>query len=105
MKSSLLYALGFTTAAVSASVLPRDDKKVQWAPCPATFNSTAPIECGSLAVPLDYSDPNSTKTLELKLLRLPASKKPSKGSILFNFGGPGEPGRAYMAETGAGIQE
>jgi hypothetical protein len=74
--------------------------KIKWGPCTADINSSAvvtPVECGILAVPLDYTEPNSNETLDLELLRVLALNQPSKGSILFNFGGPGDPGRELMA--------
>lgn len=71
---------------------------VKWGPCSEALPSSLPIECGNLTVPLDYANPNSTKTLELELLKVPALKGPSKGSILFNFGGPGLGTRASLAD-------
>ncbi|KAI0444050.1 TAP-like protein-domain-containing protein [Xylaria telfairii] len=77
---------------------------IQWQPCPADINAIAAldVECGTLAVPLDYTAVDSTETLELSLLRVPAVKEPAKHSILFNFGGPGLEVRhslAQLAET------
>jgi hypothetical protein len=72
--------------------------KMQWGACNKTeVNSTLPIECGNLSVPLDYTEPNSNATLNLELARVPAAVQPSKGSILFNFGGPGATGRDNLA--------
>ncbi|KAL2848552.1 TAP-like protein-domain-containing protein [Aspergillus pseudoustus] len=72
---------------------------IQWSPCNATeFNATKfttkPLifECATLDVPYDYTQPNSSETLPLELLRVPAQLQ-SRGSILFNLGGPGLPGR------------
>lgn len=63
---------------------------LQWGPCNKTeVPSNVPVECSTLLVPLDYSEPKSNETLLLDLVRVPAPVKPSKGSILFNFGGPG----------------
>ena len=104
MKTSTILPLGITAAAVSASVLPRGTEKIEWAPC-TEFKNPVPLQCGNLKVPLDYSNPNSTETLQLQLIKVPATKIPAKGSILFNFGGPGEPGRIYMNITGPGIRE
>lgn len=72
---------------------------INWGPC-TDFNSTEPIQCANLTVPLDYTDQTSNKTLELQLLRIPALRQPSKGSILFNFGGPSVAGRPTMAQSG-----
>jgi hypothetical protein len=72
--------------------------KIQWGPCNETgLNSTVPIQCGNLLVPLDYTEPTSNATLKLDLLRVPARLHPSKGSILFNFGGPGATARGSLA--------
>ncbi len=72
--------------------------KIQWGACNETaINSTLPVECGNLGVPLDYTEPTSNETLTLELLRVPAAVQPSRGSILFNFGGPGVTGRGALA--------
>ena len=105
MKSFTLLPLGLaaTATAVTGSVLPGDKQSVRWGPC-AGFESIAPIECGNLTVPLDYTNSNSTETIQLELLKIPSTKKPSKGSIFINFGGPGAPGRLFMAGLGPGLQ-
>lgn len=71
--------------------LQRRAQSIKWGPCSFQQVGKLPIECGSLAVPLDYMAPNSTETLTLSLLRSKAPKPPAKsnGSILVNFGGPG----------------
>ncbi|KAI0114283.1 alpha/beta-hydrolase [Hypoxylon sp. NC0597] len=64
--------------------------KLQWGPCDETeVPSDFPVQCSTLVVPLDYTEPNSNDTLILDLVKVLAPVKPSKGSILFNFGGPG----------------
>jgi pimeloyl-ACP methyl ester carboxylesterase len=62
---------------------------VRWAPCGDG------VECGHLAVPLDYHDP-AGGTLDLALTRVPA-RDPARriGSLVVNPGGPGAPGVAY----------
>ncbi|KAG4222370.1 hypothetical protein PC116_g29156, partial [Phytophthora cactorum] len=68
--------------------------KLQWGPCNETeVPSDVPVDCSVLMVPLDYTEPDSDEKLQLDLVRVPAPIKPSKGSILFNFGGPGSNGR------------
>lgn len=79
---------------VHATVVPlrlRDTGGVQWGPC--VLNSTLPIECSNLTVPLDYTEPDSSSNVTLNLLKVSASKQPVKGSILFNFG------RAYLLRS------
>ena len=60
--------------------------KVQWHAC-------KPGQCGTLRVPLSYSDPNGEQ-ISVALFPLPA-KDPSRriGTLLLNPGGPGESGR------------
>jgi hypothetical protein len=65
--------------------------KIAWAPCEMA-RATVPVSCGTLAVPLDYTDAQSSATIDLELRKIPAANSPSKGSILFNFGGPGDSG-------------
>lgn len=75
---------------------------ILWGPC-ADFNQTGtlPIECGSLTVPLDYTDPSNAAVLDLELRRVAATKGPSIGSILVNYGGPGYNGRDSLAMFGS----
>ena len=86
-------------ASVHASAIRLEKERratsVQWGPC--EVNGTLPVECGNITVPLDYTKPESTTTLVIGLLKVPATKEPKKGSILFNFGGPGFPARADLA--------
>lgn len=84
--------LVLATAASAAPLSPRQagnatSGTIEWGPC--TFNGTLPILCGSLAVPLDYSDSRDTRTINLDLVKVPAINGPVRGSIQFNFGGPG----------------
>lgn len=81
----------------TANALVHQSNNIEWQDCdPAEFNNTVSLECGTLLVPLDYTSPNSSEQLQLRLIRTPAVTQPSKGSILFNFGGPGEPGRSFF---------
>ncbi|KAF5628779.1 tripeptidyl aminopeptidase [Fusarium tjaetaba] len=60
------------------------------------------FECGNLTVPLDYTGKYSSNTTTLNLIKLKATEKSPKGSIILNFGGPGASGiddlRAYTRE-------
>lgn len=67
---------------------------IQWFACEQ--NATLPVTCGTLEVPLDYTDTNSNKTLQLQLVKVNATTQPSKGSILLNPGGPGESTRDFL---------
>ncbi|KAL2809326.1 TAP-like protein-domain-containing protein [Aspergillus granulosus] len=63
-----------------------------WTSCdPAQFDSSTvpvPFQCGTLDVPFDYTSRNSSEKLRLQLIKAPAPLE-SKGTILFNMGGPG----------------
>lgn len=98
-------ALGaFAAAAPSSSATchhTRSPQKIEWGPCgDLGFNETVPLSCGTLAVPLDYTEPDSGETLDLQILKIPAPNQPSKGSVFFNFGGPGATGISEMALSG-----
>lgn len=75
---------------------------IQWGAC--EFEGTLPIECSTLSAPLDYIEPDSDKTLNLSLIKVAAQKTPSKGSILFNFGGPGYEAVHTMAKLAKALQ-
>jgi hypothetical protein len=68
---------------------------IHWISCKE--NGSLSLTCGTLNVPLDYSNQSSDETLQLDLVRVSAVKQPKKGSILFNPGGPGASGRSYIA--------
>lgn len=76
---------------------------IGWGPCP--FNGTLPIVCGTLSVPLDYSNPDNNSTTNLELARISAVNTPSKGSILFNFGGPGYEAIQTLASLASYLQK
>jgi hypothetical protein len=69
-----------------------NQKEIQWGPCEG-LNGTTPLLCATLSVPLDYSDPASNAGLNIEILKIPAVNGPSKGSIFFNWGGPGAAGK------------
>lgn len=65
---------------------------IQWRPC----KSPPAAECGELAVPIDYSKPESgVATIALIRFRATGAKI---GSLLLNPGGPGESGVQFAAD-------
>lgn len=78
-------------------------EKIAWGNC-EDEGVTAPAQCGNLTVPLDYTEPDSGKTLQLQLLKVPAIRGPKKGTILFNFGGPGLEARLSLFRDGDILQ-
>jgi hypothetical protein len=109
MHTSAAYALGLGMAAVaSAASLPPPSHQIDWAPC---VNDTEKgvkfpprIQCATLSVPLDYTEKKSNARSLVELNRLPAAKTPSKGSILVNFGGPGQSGTKGLIKIGEVMQ-
>jgi pimeloyl-ACP methyl ester carboxylesterase len=84
-----------TTAgsSVPASALP--PARIAWHSCGDH------LQCGSLAVPLDYSDP-AKGTFPLAVERRPAGNAKERiGSLLVNPGGPGVPGTELVAHAGS----
>ncbi len=69
-------------------------QRIDWAPC----ETNADQDCGTLAVPVDYADPEGD-TIDLALLRVPATGA-RVGSMVVNPGGPGAPGTSYAAAAG-----
>jgi len=62
------------------------------------------LECGSMEVPIDYAMPDGD-TLNLALVRKPASSTIRRGFLVINPGGPGEPGTdvIYGVEGSEGL--
>ncbi|KAF1969104.1 alpha/beta-hydrolase [Bimuria novae-zelandiae CBS 107.79] len=81
------------------------DGSINWTECPTAITDVngVPSDCGTLAVPLDYTDLDSGKKLNLTLIRIKAAIQPSKGNILINPGGPGIGGFQYLSGADAPI--
>jgi pimeloyl-ACP methyl ester carboxylesterase len=64
--------------------------RISWRPCPTVDLPTR--ECGELAVPLSYREPQGA-TISLAVARVPATDPDRRiGSLFLNPGGPGQPG-------------
>ncbi|MEV4838840.1 alpha/beta hydrolase [Nonomuraea sp. NPDC049486] len=104
--TSLVLALAATGCAgaekPAAEPAARDTGAVAWQACTGLMGpdgkTMAPepaLECGTLAVPLDYSRPDGD-TIDLALIRIKATGD-RLGSLVFNFGGPGGSGVDTLA--------
>lgn len=78
-------------------------RAISWGPCQTNFSSEVPVECSTLEVPLDWTEKETSRTLNLDLLRVRATQQQSRGSILFNPGGPGGLGTAHVATQATNI--
>jgi len=98
---ALLALFSVTSAAPTVA-----NNGIHWGPCskdsPYAEQYAAaevPIECGFVALPLDYTDKTMNQTYNASIIKIPASTQPAKGSIMFNFGGPGGPAQASLIGT------
>lgn len=67
--------------------------KIAWTDCGGG------LQCGKLAVPLDYAHP-SAGTIDIYLNKKPATDRANRiGSVLINPGGPGASGITYLQES------
>lgn len=111
-------ALATSLLISSALAYPTDDKHnatdLKWAPCnldfPESYKSIIAsrndsLDCATLSVPLDYSNPKDGRSIDLQLIRAKATKEPFKGSILTNPGGPGGSGVEEIALAGSTYSE
>ena len=68
---------------------------IDWSTCDE-FPDAENLECGVLEVPLDYSDLEG-ETIDVSLIRIPATNGKPKGVVLSNPGGPGESGIDFVS--------
>jgi pimeloyl-ACP methyl ester carboxylesterase len=83
----------------AARPLERFTKPLKWAPCTGEDAPEAPYECATLKVPLDYKNIKG-ETIDIAMIRIPASEGEAKGVVLTNPGGPGVSGFDSMANAG-----
>jgi len=79
---------------------------LDWTACPPAADggaSTAPFQCATAAVPVDYADP-SGPTFELAVIKYPAVDLSTKlGTVFWNPGGPSDSGTEYLPVAAAGF--
>jgi hypothetical protein len=96
----LLFAAAASNAVAVAFRAKNPSTTIKWTKCDPALErakmSRLPIECANVTAPLDYTSQEYNETIVLELIRVSAAKQPSKGTILFNFGGPGDAGRSGM---------
>lgn len=90
------------TGAKAASGADGPATKLDWGQCPdgtVVVPDAPPLECATVAVPLDYDKPDG-RTIDVMISRL-ASQDPSKrrGVLLLNPGGPGGAGLSLPSDV------
>ncbi|MGH8793127.1 MAG: alpha/beta hydrolase [Stackebrandtia sp.] len=100
--SVLAAGLAFVAAAQAEDDgRPAAERDIDWHPCEANPEA----ECGSVSVPLDWSDPGG-ETIDLAVARMPATDPDNRvGSLLLNAGGPGTSGVEFALSQSTSITE
>lgn len=96
-----------------AIVLPRNDNVdgLDWKPCDLPFPKSRQeqikeaIDCATIKVPLDYTNPKSGGEIDLQLIKVNATRQPARASVIFNPGGPGSSGIEEVAVLGPMYRE
>ncbi|MER6410375.1 alpha/beta hydrolase [Streptomyces humidus] len=92
------HAPGVALAAVRAAA-----EGVTFGKCPDAQDLPGGMQCGTVAVPLDYAHPDGPR-IKLSVSRAPATRRdphnserrvPRQGALVFNPGGPGGSGRYF----------
>jgi pimeloyl-ACP methyl ester carboxylesterase len=89
---------------------PQIGQPVSWGPCPQSaaggdaLTIPAGAECGKIAVPVSYDEPDKAQAT-LALIRFPATGEKKIGSLFINPGGPGESGIEAAASIVEGLPE
>jgi hypothetical protein len=92
----VLTSMSVAVALATSGCLGDDDEseELDWHKCKGG-------ECATLEVPLDYDDPDSDG-FQVALFRIQATNSDKRiGPLLFNFGGPGEPGISNLRVGGS----
>jgi hypothetical protein len=99
VSAPLFVGLLGLSACSSEEAIPSDIKvdPIEWSTCDE-YPDEDNLECGVLEVPLDYSDLEG-ETIEISLIRIPATSSKPKGVVLSNPGGPGESGVDFVYNT------
>jgi pimeloyl-ACP methyl ester carboxylesterase len=85
----ILFVCAVAALTANAASAAPSTPRISWSPC---YKEFGPFECGTVQVPLDYSQPGGA-SISIALIRLPALD-PSRrlGSLFINPGGPGGSG-------------
>ncbi|MDG4857321.1 alpha/beta hydrolase [Streptomyces sp. T-3] len=73
-------------------------QKVTWGKCADLPDAPEGMQCTKVEVPIDYADPGNG-TVKLAVNRVKASTGKPRGSVLLNFGGPGQSTVAGLAAS------
>jgi len=80
------------TSGVADALMPFYSQELEWSSCPDGF------ECADVKAPRDWNDPGAG-SLELAVIRHPATDGKALGSLLVNPGGPGASGVELIRDS------
>ncbi|WP_328917577.1 MULTISPECIES: alpha/beta hydrolase [unclassified Streptomyces] len=87
---------------VGVVIAAADAKKhgIDWADCPAGWGLAAPVQCGWVTVPVDYTRPFGA-TIRLAVDRAVSTGTPAQrqGALVYNPGGPGGSGLRFPVRS------
>jgi pimeloyl-ACP methyl ester carboxylesterase len=99
----VLFTLAPLLDFVDASGAAVSDTTIHWRGCGHAF------QCGSISVPVDYASPDGRQTRIAVTRQRALDPEHRIGSLVINFGGPGDPGtdtlRRFVAEVPKQIRE
>jgi pimeloyl-ACP methyl ester carboxylesterase len=91
---SALIAVVAVAAPVPARAAAPKPEPIQWRGCGRGF------QCATVPVPVDWSEPNGPQ-VQLAVTRKPVADRSQRiGSLVVNFGGPGDPGAESLRSGG-----
>ncbi|KAJ3109871.1 hypothetical protein HDU97_000101 [Phlyctochytrium planicorne] len=96
LSSVILIAAAVAIASAAPLEKPGGIASFNWQPCGRRAGSLQ--KCATLEVPLNYLDASDNRTFPLAISWYPA-KKPSRGGIIVNPGGPGASGVNFAEST------
>jgi pimeloyl-ACP methyl ester carboxylesterase len=110
---TLVFALVASTASLLVAHAQTPVPALAWHPCPLPAGAPATpgtpatmpqgLQCASVAVPLDYADPNGAQ-ISVGIDRLPARDAQRRiGSLVFDPGGPGGSGVQWVMGAAFGL--
>lgn len=97
-----LHLHRFTSQIVRKDAVRTEDleiRPIEWQTCDDAVVTESGFECGTVTVPLDYSDPKGP-TIDIAVIRYKAQAQ-RQGAILYNPGGPGGSGFNTVAWSGS----
>jgi pimeloyl-ACP methyl ester carboxylesterase len=76
---------------------------IDWAACPADWGLAAPVQCGWVTVPIDYTEPfGATVKLAVDRAAATGTAAERQGSLIYNPGGPGGSGLRFPLRSTTG---